>query len=145
MPDLPRLPMIPIIDYCPDAECRAAIGMPHEAGCTVAICLSNGQQRVIHEDADILPPTPGQPEGVTLHMCGTDLWAGVPRGTLEAITHELWVRPAGLTDPDGSGWVPCEAEDPAAVPDIARVVASGIWNPITQQWELGAREVRTDV
>lgn len=134
MPDLP-----PLADTCLDKDCGAGIDKPHGKNCTVAICISTGQQRVLHQLDDTLPPTPGQPDGIDLHICGTDVWRGWPAGTAEAIAYGLFVQPATIGHTPGTpGWVRCEAGDPGAVPDIARVLDVGDWDPIKQTWTIRA-------
>lgn len=134
MPDLPQL-----ADVCPDTDCRAPIGTKHRKGCTVAICLSTGVQRALHENDDTLLPTPGLTIDVDVHICGDDRWGGWPRGTVEAIEHGMFVQPAAAAHSAGTpGWVRCEAGDPGAVPDIARVLNTGVWDPVRQTWKVAA-------
>lgn len=149
MPDLPRLPTA---DSCP--ACPAGIGERHDPDCRVAICVSTGHQRLLHHD-QVLPPIcvdihPGQPivGGAPLchlgcgipvwrhsgvHICGEDVWTGVLPGAAEAVAAGLFV----YRDADGP-WTPCPAGTPGAVPDLARVVQLGTWDPIQQRWDLPA-------
>lgn len=127
--DLPTL-----ADVCPDPDCAAPIGAAHGRGCTVAICLSTGVQRTHHEDSN-LPTALFKAPIAAVHGCGTDVWGGWPRGTVEAIEHGWFVQPARGTP----GWVRCEPTDPGAVPDLARVLTEGVWDNKRQTWALPAR------
>lgn len=129
MPELPEL-----ADTCPDHDCKAPIGRKHGMDCSIAICLSTGHQRLLHQNGDTLPAMPGLPIDVDVHICGDDVWSGWPRGTVEAIELGMYVQPALIDHSPGTpGWVRCEAGDPGAVPDIARILA-GTWDPIAQTW-----------
>ena len=159
MPDLPQLA---IVDNCPD--CKAPVGASHERDCLVAICVTTGQQRVLHQDdaapptvqcIDIYPARPVEPTGapcllgcgippwrhvvpVDAHTCGEDVWVGYPHGSVTAASYGLFVRPATAADAPLTSWLPCHADEPGAVPDLDRLVRSGTWNPIEQVWELPA-------
>lgn len=160
MPDLPQLA---ILDHCPDEDCRVPIGTSHLADCRVAICVSTGQQRILHaDDHHVFGELPRNPHGGldlaaldsmdsllvdvaggSVHVCGEDVWTGRRHGTVEAAAYGLFVRWATdaereATDdgPAVSGWIPCEPGEPGAVPDLDRVVREGRWNPIRQVWEL---------
>jgi hypothetical protein len=128
------LPQLAITETCPDPDCNAKIGEKHAKGCGVAICITTGQQRLIHEtvgpDAD-----ESLPSGLDVHTCGEDVWVGYPHGALTAAAHGLFARPAKPGDPTTS-WIPCLPDHPDAKPDISRLVHSGRWNPIDQVFEL---------
>lgn len=149
MPDLPQLP---IVDRCPDLDCLVPIGTRHLPECHVAICISTGEQRILHaDDRHAFGGLPRNPHGgldlaaldaidtltLDVHICGQDVWTGRRHGTVEAAAAGLFVRKA---DVEGSlsGWIPCEPGAPGAVPDLDRVVRDGRWNPIRQVWELEA-------
>lgn len=136
MPDLPQLALI---QQCPDSDCRAQIGQKHQPGCLVAICVTTGQQRILHGENP--PPPADLPIDADVHICGTDVWTGRPHGTDEAAEHGLYVRPAAAADSPLTGWIPCQPGEAGAVPDLDRVVRAGRWNPIRQMFELGS-EVR---
>ncbi len=137
MPHLPKLASAEITDQCPD--CKVRIGEQHLADCLVAICIISGQQRALHGELPDLPVPAGLPVDLDVHTCGSDVWTGRLHGVVEAVAYGLWVRPAtadesALTE----GWVPCEAGEPGAVPDLDRLARTGRWNPIRQVWELAA-------
>lgn len=130
MPDRPAL-----AGNCPDPDCNAAIGEPHLMGCDVAICVMTGNQRILHADeppAAVTADLAGLPFDVDAHICGEDVWTGWRHGVTEATEHDLFVR---MTP---TGWMPCPAGLPGAVPDLDRVVRSGAWNAIRQLWEMPA-------
>lgn len=134
MADLPEL-----ADFCPDGDCKTPMGRKHGVDCSIAICLSTGQQRILHQNDDTLPAVAGLPFDGAGHVCGEDVWAGWPRGTVEAIEHGMFVQPALIDHSPGTpGWTRCEPGDPGAVPDIARVLATGVWDPIRQSWDVAA-------
>lgn len=128
-----QLPRLPVADRCPDEDCQVPIGARHQPDCGVAICVSTGHQRRLH---DLGAPRPAIDLGdgiVDVHICGEDRWAGIPRGAVEAAAAGLFVYP----DTD-SRWTPCEPGTPGAVPDLTRVTQTGTWNPIRQIWALPA-------
>lgn len=149
MPDLPRLP---IADRCPDRDCQVPIGVKHQPGCGVAICVSTGHQRRLHHDDQLVPPvcidiypdrpvTGGAPlchlgcgipvwRHARLHICGEDVWTGLPHGAIEAAAAGLFVRREHDTGP----WIACTPGIPGAVPDLTRAMQTGTWDPIQQRW-----------
>jgi hypothetical protein len=150
---MPDLPTLPTVDRCPDPACDVALGVKHLPECGVAICVSTGHQRLLHDPSlalavcvDIYPGQPvvgGAPLchldcGIPVwrhggHICGEDVWTGFPHGSIEAVAAGLFVY-----RDDTGGWTPCGPGTPDAVPDLTRVAATGTWNPIRQLWELPA-------
>lgn len=130
MPDLPKLARV---DRCPD--CTAELGAKHQPDCQIAICVTTGHQRLMHA-IHPPPPTPGLPIDIDFHTCGEQVWTGYPTGAVEAAAYGLFVRLAALADAPIVGWIPCEPGDPAAVPDLDRLVRTAQWNPIRQTFEL---------
>jgi hypothetical protein len=56
-------------------------------------------------------------------------WTGQWPGTLECKEYGFWAKMV-----KGKGWVPCEAHDPEAQPDINRLVVECAWNPEQGRW-----------
>jgi len=134
MPDLPKLNPV---DSCPDSHCEAPIGRKHTMDCLVAVCVTTGQQRILHA-GDPPPLTAGLHVEVDAHICGDDVWAGWPHGAVEAAAYGLFVRHTTDADAGLTGWIPCDPGEPGAVPDLDRLARSGTWNPIRQVWEMPA-------
>lgn len=128
MPDLPQLPLV---DRCPD--CKVPVGSRHTAGCLTAVCLATGQQRVLHDGETFVAGHQVDDDG---HHCGEDAWTGRAHGTIEAVAHGLFVRPATEADDPLTGWIPCDPGAPGAHPDLLRVARDGRWNPVRRVWEM---------
>jgi hypothetical protein len=120
---MPDLPTLALYDQCPDPDCLALIGYPHTTACVMAICVTTGVQRLLHTGL------------VDVHTCGEDRWTGRAHGAIEAAEYGLFVRLAGPEDHPLTGWIPCTADEPAAVPDLDRLIRTGVWNPDRQIWE----------
>jgi hypothetical protein len=114
---VPHLPILAVVEHCPDSDCRAAIGEPHTRDCTTVLCLTDGVQRTLH----LTDP----PDGA--HDCGQAVWTGYPNGAIEAVAQGWFVRP-GNAGEHGARWVPCQPGDPAAVPDLHAVLTAGRWH-----------------
>lgn len=129
MPDPPRLPAA---DSCPDQNCQVPIGAEHQTGCGIAICMSTGHQRLLHEDGPRRPLADLGHGLVDAHVCGDDQWTGVLPGAAEATAAGLFVYRENDTGP----WIPCPPDTPGAAPDLTRVTQTGVWDPIRQRWTL---------
>ncbi len=132
---MPSLPQLAPAANCPDRDCGVPIGTKHRPDCQIAICVSTGHQRLIHHHGERRPPVDLGEALVDVHVCGEDVWAGYPHGAVEAAAAGLFVRPA-TPDAPRTRWVPCTPGYPGAVPDLARVVKTGTWNPVRQVWEI---------
>lgn len=99
---------------CPD--CAVDPGSPHEDGCDVAPCTECGFQRIScdHDDQDV---------------GWGSIWTGTWPGNEDARRLDLWT----LFTP-GTGFAPCSADTPGAVPDLNRLIL-GQWNAVDQRWE----------
>ncbi len=113
---------------CPDPDCRAPLGAKHLVECDTAICVTTGQQRILHDEHLPLPDD---------HICGQDVWTGHRHGVREAYEHNLFVRAATADDHPLTGWIPC-GPGPDAVADLHRVASTGRWNPDRQRWDIPA-------
>lgn len=127
MPDLPQLATT---IHCPDEQCAVPIGTEHLAECEVAICLDTGQQRILHQ-ADMLEPPI---LNLATHTCGEDVWTGQHHGVAECREYDWYVRKAEDADAPLTGWIPCPATDPRAVPDLDRLARHATWSPADTMW-----------
>lgn len=101
---------------CPD--CAAHPGQIHLSKCNEARCVYDGEQRVTHL-------------GRQWHDCGKSVWTGEFPGTAECREYGLWCRWSGVF-----GYIPCDADDLGAVPDVHVLMEWGRWDQIHQRWVL---------
>lgn len=101
------------LDEQPCRTCTTPTGYAHATWCTVARCLATGLQRATCY-AD--------------HDHGGDTWAGEFPGWADAREFGWYARPTP------SGWTPCAADAPGAVPDLNRLMTEATWSEQAGRW-----------
>ena len=108
--------MVDRLPRCPG--CGVGVGEQHDRVCDVARCRATGLQ---YQSCERRSPysVPHEP----------DLWTGRWPGE-EACERLGWfARPE-----PGRGWVRCEPNVPGAQPDVGRLRAEAVWEPIVGRW-----------
>lgn len=108
-------------------DCGVPPGTNHVLGCDVERCPSCGHQRI---------------------SCGCDCdrtaaplpWTGEWPGAADARRLGLWCKEGPKLFPWSlvGTWVPCDATDEGARPDLNRLATVARWNPTARQWEARA-------
>jgi hypothetical protein len=123
---------------CP--QCGVAIYREHEQGCSVARCLHDGRQRLLHEMA-AGTPTMTEVNGEFRwrvakdgHDCGKDIWTGLWPGVAECEEYGLFC----YFGPDfgEQGWQRCGPDHPGAQHDFTQLYIHGQWDRETRRWRI---------
>lgn len=119
--------MVAVVPRCPG--CGAAAGEQHDRVCDVARCRATGRQFHVcgHQSA---PSAPHEP----------DRWMGRWPGEGDCARLGWYAR-----HESGQGWVPCQGDAPGAQPDLPRLHAQAVWDPIGQSWTPKGRSPSADL
>jgi hypothetical protein len=115
-----------ILPHCRD--CGAAIGERHQDGCGVECCPYCGGQLLsclcggLSGDDDY-PPDDRLP------------WDGIWPGERECREFGWFAK----RNWGGVGWVPCEPDEPGAIPDLNRLHTEATWSRKLKRWVLPSK------
>jgi hypothetical protein len=105
---------------CP--RCGVAAGELHTLGCAMEQCLHCGGQLLRcfimgpYEAIEALPWPPPDEDRIP--------WSGEWPGVAECHEFQWYAR----RNPDGAGWLPCNADEPVARPDLNRLHSDATWS-----------------
>jgi len=110
-----------VLSACPD--CDAAIGEWHGLDCDLECCPYCGNQLLSCEHClfgKVQPPP----------LDDRLPWTGEQTGVAECREFGWYAK----LNPNGKGWVPCEADHPQAIEDLNRLRVEARWSRKRKRW-----------
>jgi hypothetical protein len=101
-------------------NCDVSVGQLHELGCTVESCPYCGGQLITCGHMRSLKRRPPDDDRLP--------WEGLCTGAAECIQWGWYARRATV------GWVPCNQDEPDAIPDLNRLRKDARWDRPSKKW-----------